>query len=75
MWKQRLEAVSDLEGPHFSAGMPTMAKYTQYLFNLQHNTARTIMQQRMRLTTYDDHNTSMLFSTVVHFLLRIRTVS
>jgi hypothetical protein len=29
MWKQRLEAVSDLEGPHFSAGMPTMAKYTQ----------------------------------------------
>jgi hypothetical protein len=55
--------------------MPTMAKYTQYLFNLQHNTARTIMQQRMRLTTYDDHNTSMLFSTVVHFLLRIRTVS
>jgi hypothetical protein len=34
VWKQRLEAVSDLEGPHFSVGMPMMAKYTQYLFNL-----------------------------------------
>jgi hypothetical protein len=28
MWKQCLEAVTDLEGPHFSAGMAAMAKYT-----------------------------------------------
>jgi hypothetical protein len=28
MWKQCHEAVTDLEGPHFSAGMAAMAKYT-----------------------------------------------
>jgi hypothetical protein len=59
MWKQHLEAVSDLKVPHLSAGMAVMARYMQYLFNLQHNTARTVMQQRMRLTTYDEHNTSI----------------
>jgi hypothetical protein len=41
VWKQRLEAMSDLEGPHFNVGMAAMAKYMQYLFNLQHNTTRT----------------------------------
>jgi cell division protein FtsB len=59
MWKQRLKAVSDLEGPHLNADMAAMVKYTQYLFNLQHNTARTVMQQRMRLTAYDEHNTAI----------------
>jgi hypothetical protein len=59
MWKQCLEAVSDLEGPHFSAGMAAMAKYTQYLFNQQHNTTKTIMQPRMCLTAYDEHNTAI----------------
>jgi hypothetical protein len=34
VWKQHLEAMFDLEGPHFSAGMAAMAKYVQYLFNL-----------------------------------------
>jgi hypothetical protein len=34
VWQQHLEAMSDLKGPHFSAGMVAMAKYTQYLFNL-----------------------------------------
>jgi hypothetical protein len=43
MWKQRLEAVSDLEGSHFSSDMAVMAKYAQYLFNLQHTTARIVM--------------------------------
>jgi hypothetical protein len=52
MWKQHLEAMSELNGPHFNGGMAPMAKYAQYLFNLQHNTARTIMQQRMHLTAY-----------------------
>jgi hypothetical protein len=51
--------VFDLDGPHFSAGMVVMVKYAQYLFNLQHNTARTIMQQHMHLTTYDEHNTAI----------------
>jgi hypothetical protein len=34
MWKQRLEAMSDLEGHQFSTSMAVMAKYAQYLFNL-----------------------------------------
>jgi hypothetical protein len=38
-WQQRLAAVSDLEGPHFHAGMTLLARYAQYLFNLQHNIA------------------------------------
>jgi hypothetical protein len=44
IWMQRLEAVSDLEGPHFHAVMTSLARYAQYLFNLQHNTARIGMQ-------------------------------
>ena len=34
MWKQHLDAMSDLEDPHFNAGMAAMAKYAHYLFNL-----------------------------------------
>jgi hypothetical protein len=30
----------------------------QYLFNLQHNTANTSMQQRMRLTAYKENTTT-----------------
>jgi hypothetical protein len=44
--------VSDLEDPHFHIRMTSMARYAQYLFNLQHNTARTGMQQRTHLTAY-----------------------
>jgi hypothetical protein len=40
VWQQCLEAVFNLEGPHFHAGMTSLARYGQYLFNLQHNTAR-----------------------------------
>jgi hypothetical protein len=58
VWQQRLEAVSDLEGPHFHARMTSLARYAQYLFNLQHNTARTGMQQRTRLTTYKESATT-----------------
>jgi hypothetical protein len=52
--QQRFEAVSNLQGPHFHIGMTSLAKYVQYLFNLQHNTARTCMQQRTRLTAYKE---------------------
>jgi hypothetical protein len=38
--------------------MTSLARYAQYLFNLQHNTARTIMQQHMRLTAYEEHTTA-----------------
>jgi hypothetical protein len=55
--KQRLGAVSDLEDPHFSVGMAAMVLYVQYLFNLQHNTIRIVIQQCMHLTAYDEHNT------------------
>jgi hypothetical protein len=34
VWQQCLEAVSDLEGPHFHAGMTSLARCVQYLFNL-----------------------------------------
>jgi hypothetical protein len=34
VWKQRLEAVSNPEGPHFHTGMAALAGYAQHLFNL-----------------------------------------
>jgi hypothetical protein len=43
VWQQCLEAVSNLKGPHFHVGMTSLARYAQYLFNLQHNTAKTGM--------------------------------
>jgi hypothetical protein len=52
IWQQCLAAVSDLEGSHFHAGMTSLARHAQYLFNLQHNTTRTGMQQRTRLMMY-----------------------
>jgi hypothetical protein len=57
IWQQCLEAVSDFESPHFHARMTSLARYGQYLFNLQHNTTRTGMHQRMRLTAYEEHAT------------------
>jgi hypothetical protein len=47
-----LEAVSNLKGPHIHAGMTLLAKYMQYLFNFQHNTIRTGMQQCTHLAAY-----------------------
>jgi hypothetical protein len=58
IWQQRLEAVSNLKGPHFHAGMTSLARYAQYLFNLQYNTARTDMQQRTCLTAYKESTTT-----------------
>jgi hypothetical protein len=34
VWKQRLEAVSNPEGPHFHPGMAALAGYAQHMFNL-----------------------------------------
>jgi hypothetical protein len=34
VWQQRLEAMSNLRGPHFHVRMTSLAKYAQYLFNL-----------------------------------------
>jgi hypothetical protein len=58
VWQQRLAAMSDLKGPHFHAGMTSLARYAQYLFNLQHNTARTGMQQRTHLMVYKESATA-----------------
>jgi hypothetical protein len=58
IWQQRLEAVSNLKCPHFHTGMTSLARYTQNLFNLQHNTARIGMQQRTCLTTYKESTTA-----------------
>jgi hypothetical protein len=46
--------MSDLEGPHLNIGMVAMAKYVRYLFNLQHNTGRTVIEQRMHLNAYKE---------------------
>jgi hypothetical protein len=51
VWQQRLEAVFNLEGPHFSARMASLT-------NLQHNTARTGLQQHMHLTAYEEQATT-----------------
>jgi hypothetical protein len=58
IWQQRLEVVSNLNGPHFHAGMTSLARYAQYLFNLQHNTTRTGMQQRTSLTANKESATA-----------------
>jgi hypothetical protein len=44
VWKQRLEAMSNPEGPHFHAGMAALAGYAQHVFNLQASTGRTVMR-------------------------------
>jgi hypothetical protein len=58
IWQQCLEAASNLKGPHFHAGMTSLARYTQYLFKLQHNTTRRGMQQRTCLTAYKESATA-----------------
>jgi hypothetical protein len=50
--------VFDLKGPHFHAEMTSLARYVQYLFNLQHNTAKTGIQQRTRLMAYKESATA-----------------
>jgi predicted RNase H-like nuclease (RuvC/YqgF family) len=39
--------------------MTSLARYVQYMFNLQHNTVRTGMQQRTRLMTYKESVTAV----------------
>jgi hypothetical protein len=55
VWKQRLEAVSDPEGPHFHAGMAALAGYAQHLFNLQASTGRTVMRQHLHSSSLEQH--------------------
>jgi hypothetical protein len=57
-WQQCLAAVFELKGPHYHTRMTSLARYAQYLFNLQHNTARTGMQQHMHLAAYEESATA-----------------
>jgi hypothetical protein len=60
VWQQHLEAVSDLEGPHFNKSMAAMAEYAQSSFNLQHNIAKIIIQQRLCMPAYDERHIATL---------------
>jgi hypothetical protein len=53
VWHWHLEAVSDPEGPHYHAGMAALAEYAQYSFDLQHNIATTVLQQRLYMAAYE----------------------
>jgi hypothetical protein len=55
MWKQRLEAVSNPEGPRFHAGMAALAGYAQLMFNLQASTGKTIMRQHLHSSLLEQH--------------------
>jgi hypothetical protein len=55
MWKQRLEAMSNPEGPHFHVGMAALAGYAQHLFNLEASTTRTIIQQCLHSGSLEQH--------------------
>jgi hypothetical protein len=50
MWMQRLQAMTNLEGPQFHPDLAAMIEYAQYMFNLQQNTIKTVVQQRLLLT-------------------------
>jgi hypothetical protein len=54
MWQQRLEAISDPEGPHFHIGLAAMAEYAQYSFDIQHTTTRSILQQCLCMAAYEE---------------------
>jgi hypothetical protein len=55
VWKQRLGAVSNPEGPHFHVGMAALAGYAQHMFNLQASTSRTVMQQHLHSSSLEQH--------------------
>jgi hypothetical protein len=55
VWKQRLEAMSNPEGPHFHTGMTALAGYTHHMFNLQASTGRTVMRQHLHSSSLEQH--------------------
>jgi hypothetical protein len=58
MWQQRFEAVSNPEGPHYCIGMAVMVEFAQGLFNLQHNTDKTVVQQRLCMVACEERYTT-----------------
>jgi hypothetical protein len=55
VWKQRLEAVSNPEGPHFHTGMAALAGYAHHMFNLQASTGRTVMWHHLHSSSLEQH--------------------
>jgi hypothetical protein len=55
VWKQRLEAVSNPEGPHFHAGMAALAGYAQHMFDLQASTGKTVIRQCLHSGSLEQH--------------------
>jgi hypothetical protein len=55
VWKQRLEPVSNPEGPHFHIGMAALAGYAQHMFNLQASTGMTVMRQHLHSSSLEQH--------------------
>jgi hypothetical protein len=55
VWKQRLEAVSNPEWPHFHTGMAALVGYAQHMFNLQASTGRTVMRQHLHSSSLEQH--------------------
>jgi hypothetical protein len=55
VWKQRLEAISNPEGPHFHAGIAALARCTQHMFNLQASTGRTVTRQHLHSSSLEQH--------------------
>jgi hypothetical protein len=66
IWQQCHGAMSDLKGPHFHTEMTSLARYMQYLFNLQHNTARMARQQHTRQTAYEESATALEIDRLRH---------
>jgi hypothetical protein len=58
LWQQHFEAVSDPKGPHYHTGMAAMAEYTQGLFNLQHSTDTTVVQQHLWMAACEESYTA-----------------
>jgi hypothetical protein len=67
VWQQRLEATSNPEGLLFHASMAAMAGYAQYSFDMEHTTARTIIQQRLSMAAYDECHI-----TISHWLAQLK---
>jgi hypothetical protein len=58
VWQQHFEAVSDPEGPHYHAVVAMMAEYAQGLFNLQHSTDMTVVQQCLCMAACEERYTA-----------------
>jgi hypothetical protein len=57
LWQQSHNTVCDMTNTQFSIPCSRLAKYTRYLFNLQHNTGRVVAQHHTCLNSYTEQAT------------------